>query len=74
MVPISHGPGIAGYRGTYPAAGCTVAARMADPWQRKYIDQQDHTQNSPEDPDPVTAASAIFAIYWDNKTITGNYA
>jgi hypothetical protein len=54
-----------------------VAAQRADPWQMENIDQQDHTQhryNSLADPDPVTAASAIVAIYWDNKTITGNYA
>jgi len=43
-----------------------VAAQRTDPWQRENIDQQGHTQNSPDDPDPVTAASAIVAIYWDN--------
>lgn len=49
---------------------------MADPWQRKkYRSAGPCTaQNSLDDPDPVTAASAIVAIYWDNKTITGNYA
>jgi hypothetical protein len=53
-----------------------VAARRADPWQKeKYRSAGPCTaQNSLNDPDPVTAASAIVAIYWDNKTITGNYA
>lgn len=76
MVPRSQGPGIAGYRGDLSAPGCTVAARRADPWQRKkYRSAGPCTaQNSLDDPDPVTAASAIVAIYWDNKTITGNYA
>ena len=62
--------------GDLSATGCTVAARRADPWQKeKYRSAGPYTeQNSPDDPDPVTAASAIVVIYWDNKTITGNYA
>ena len=49
---------------------------MADPWQRKkYRSAGPCTaQNSLNDQDPVTASSAIVAIYWDNKTIIGNYA
>ena len=49
---------------------------MADPWQKeKYRSAGSYTaQNSLDDPDPVTAASAIVAIYWNNKTIASNYA
>ena len=74
MVPRSQGPGIAWYRGTYLPQVVRWQPEGLIPGRRKNIDQQDHTQNSPDDPDPVTAASAIVAIYWDNKTITGNYA
>ena len=74
MVPESQGPGIAGYRGTYPLHDVRWQPKGLIPGRRKNIDQQDHTQSSPDDPDPVTAASAIVAIYWNNKTITGNYA
>ena len=75
MVPRSQGPGIAGYRGTYPPNDVRWQPKRLILADGKYRSAGPYTeQNSPDDPDPVTAASAIVAIYWNNKTITSNYA
>jgi len=44
MVPRSQGPGIAGYRGTYPPQVVRWQPEGLIPGRGKNIDQQDHAQ------------------------------